>query len=410
MYGKLIDPTIRDSSKKTFLLNLIYKSLKRDTSVPRKVAIARRLFQICNLDDPVLACAALYTVSEANKVSTNVEKTDEKKTEGAAVAGEKVSLRTEEYDPAIRNPLYSNADRARLWELSLLTRNYHPSVNEFVVSLLEEGDIKYNGDPLNDFSRMRFFDKFVFKNPKTGVKVANKKFYTRSHKETSQPQVYSSEFRDQASDKIHSDEKFFYEYFKTKTTSSTRPEKEEEEAEDSDAESLDFADDIKLAAVSTKQDKKKKQVEESEDGGDDSDSEFSYSELPSGDEAEEEDTKLDDRAYEKFLWENLDSDGESLQGDSEEEEEVPGEEGGDEEEEDGGEEGWEDLSVGSDSEGESERKPTRDPGFVSAEQLDQLIKEKGKKKKKKTSEKIQKDYTPVVEKVQKKKKKKKAGK
>ena len=45
---------------------------------------------------------------------------------------------------------------------------------------MEGSDIKYNGDPLQDFTTMRFLDRFVFRNPKktdlkSGSSVFNKR-------------------------------------------------------------------------------------------------------------------------------------------------------------------------------------------------------------------------------------------
>lgn len=346
-------------------MNLIYKSLKRDDKTGRKVAIARRLLQVANLDDPVLACASLYTLSEANKnsakSSAETEEIDENKTSA--------------YDKAARNPLYSSADKVGLWEFSLLTRNYHPSVHQFVTGLLEEGEIQYNGDPFNDFTRSNFLDKFVFKNPKNNIKAANTKFYSRNKLDKLQPQVYSSDFKDQAQNKISPDELFFYQYFKTKT-----PVKHPQEGKE-----LDFADDIKDAVVTQTEKKKKSSDNDDEDVGSDADSEFSYGEL--GDEEEDCETEqLNDKAYEKFLWENLNSDGESIQGD-----------------EDGDE--WEEIEVG-ESGGEDGEGNHDDKGdFVDAQQLDSVImKHSVRKSKKKIIEKSESD--PVVSKKKSKKGKK----
>eukprot|EP00116_Pleurobrachia_bachei_P001872 sb/3462134/ len=352
LYAKLLDVSICTSSKKTFLLNLVYKSLKRDTNLSRKVALARRLFQISNLEGPALACASLVAVSAANKESEVTKTEKEEETKSA------------KYDPAARNPLYSNAEKQQLWELLLLHKNYHPSVTQFVTSLLTEGDISYNGDPFTDFSSMKFLDKFVFKNPKKNIKAANKKFYNRNKATAAeQPQVYSKDFRSQSENKINADEQFFYQYFK-ESASNTKPDQE-----------LDFADDIKLGAGTDK--KKKKKGEEDEEDDDDG-SEFSYGEMEDGSGDED---KLGDKAYEKFLWENLDSDGESLQGDDDGDSEDDGEGDSDvidddemldgEGEDDGG---WEELDVGELSDEEEE--------FVEAEKM---IVEKSKKKGKKTT-------------------------
>ena len=393
-----MDSSVHSSSKKTFLLNLIYKSLKRDDNVVRKVAIARRLLQISNLDDPVLACASLYTISEANKQSNSepAPKSTAKisvskpppDTPGSLDSEEAADgTRKEGYDAKGRNPLYSNADKEDLWEFSLLSRNFHPTVNQFVSTLLTEGDISYNGDPFNDFTRTKFFDKFVFKNPKKGVSASDKKFYTRNKISSKVPQVYSSDFKDQKSNKIHADEQFFYDYFKVKEA-----DKNEEKTEqgDVDAKLLDFVDDIKFSAASKPSKNKKKTPgdDSEEEDVSDSDSEFSYGDI---DEEDDDTEQLTEKAYEKFLWENLDSEGESLKG-SDDEEDVSnagrsnhvGESSEDSDvetkERSGDEDEWEDIGVGdSDSSNDAVYKES---SFLEADQLDSIILDDQSKNKK----------------------------
>ena len=46
---------------------------------------------------------------------------------------------------------------------------------------MEGSDIKYNGDPLQDFTTMRFLDRFVFRNPKkTDLKAGSSVFNKRN--------------------------------------------------------------------------------------------------------------------------------------------------------------------------------------------------------------------------------------
>ena len=395
---------------------MIYKSLKRDTALTRKVAIARRLLQVSNLDDPVLACASLYTISAANKDSTaNIEVKPKKESakvkndskEGNDEETEPKAPKSDTYDFAAKNPLHSNADRENLWEFILLCRSYHPSVNEFVTSLLGEGDISYNGDPFNDFTRIKFLDKFVFKNPKTGITATNKKFYSKNKIETGQPQVYSSAFREQKASRIHADEQFFYNYFKTKKVESSAKDSPPEEKPTESDDLLDFADDIKTAVL-TKGDKKKKPVEDAEEDEEDSEdegSEFSYGDI--GEEVEETETQGGDKAYEKFLWENLDSDGESIKGSDD------GEDAGEDEGKDDGDDGWEDIDVDADSDEERQLpeavfKMGKGSDFVEADALDDIIlQHKAEKKlKKRKSKPVEEDSeTPAPKKKKGKKNK-----
>lgn len=63
--------------------------------------------------------------------------------------------------------LYSNADHAGWWELSILAAHAHPSVATMARTLLSGVNIVYNGDPLNDLSLIAFLDKFMEKKPKS---------------------------------------------------------------------------------------------------------------------------------------------------------------------------------------------------------------------------------------------------
>jgi ribosome biogenesis protein MAK21 len=70
------------------------------------------------------------------------------------------------YDPQHRNPAFAGAQYAQLWELRELADHAHPTVSLFARNLLAGQDIAYGGDPLQDFTLTRFFDRFVFRNPK----------------------------------------------------------------------------------------------------------------------------------------------------------------------------------------------------------------------------------------------------
>jgi ribosome biogenesis protein MAK21 len=91
------------------------------------------------------------------------------------------------YDMFKRNPLYCGSDNACLHELLFLKNHAHPTValfaqnllavNPFEVSLsfanalcfIQGKSVDYNGNPLIDFTSMRFFDRFIYKNPKKQI-------------------------------------------------------------------------------------------------------------------------------------------------------------------------------------------------------------------------------------------------
>uniref|UniRef100_A0A0P4WBJ8 CCAAT-binding factor domain-containing protein n=1 Tax=Scylla olivacea TaxID=85551 RepID=A0A0P4WBJ8_SCYOL len=81
------------------------------------------------------------------------------------VGGGGVSHRVQ-YDPHHRNPLYCGAQYSSLWELGYLKAHFHPSVAVFASRVLEGQPVEYSGDPLQDFTLIRFLDRFVYRNPK----------------------------------------------------------------------------------------------------------------------------------------------------------------------------------------------------------------------------------------------------
>ena len=74
--------------------------------------------------------------------------------------------RNTEYDPYGRNPKFCGGAYAKLWPLLSLTNHRHPTVCIFARKLLNGEDIEYKGNPVEDFTNMKFLDKFTNKNPK----------------------------------------------------------------------------------------------------------------------------------------------------------------------------------------------------------------------------------------------------
>jgi len=64
LYESLIDPRLVTSSKQAMYLNLLFKSLKSDDSLPRVMAFVKRLLQMLGLQQPPFICGALYLLGE----------------------------------------------------------------------------------------------------------------------------------------------------------------------------------------------------------------------------------------------------------------------------------------------------------------------------------------------------------
>ncbi|KAM6324144.1 CCAAT/enhancer-binding protein zeta [Aegotheles albertisi] len=355
LYKKLLDPALATCSKPSMFLNLVYKSLKADVVLRRVKAFVKRLLQVTCGQMPPFICGTLYLLSELLKVKPelrvqlqdHVESDDEecfkdqeeteedgekfvnadKEVEGEDRSTMENSAKTNNsnstaswvhhlnmagrksgalYDPMHRSPLYCGAESTSLWELKKLSEHYHPSVALFAKTILEGNHIQYSGDPLQDFTLMRFLDRFVYRNPKlhkgkentSSVVMQPKK--KQFMKNTQNLAVNSKEFRTKDESKIPVDEVFFHRFYSKfdKRREKQRRQDDEESVEDVDddeferaldtfeaadnaaidvgQDDLDFAGNIKKK---TKDGKKGQRSEESSADWEDSDDEDEFSDL-----------------------------------------------------------------------------------------------------------------------------------
>ncbi|XP_041853196.1 CCAAT/enhancer-binding protein zeta [Melanotaenia boesemani] len=289
LYRKLLDPGLSSSTRQNMFLNLLYKSLKADVVVRRAKAFVKRLLQVSAKQSSSFACGALFLVSEvmkakpglktllqeggdteeeafkdlaeendddddgeehfvdADKVEEGVEAEEVKQTASWVhhqnLEGGK-SLET--YDPLHRNPLYCGADNTTLWELQRLALHYHPSVSLFAKTILQGDSIQYSGDPLQDFTLIRFLDRFVFRNPKQ----LKEKQHTdsaalrpRQRLPANSLPVNCGEFLSKEESQIPVDEIFFHRFFKKrqqeKQGSRPRGDGDDESVEEVDDEEFE---------------------------------------------------------------------------------------------------------------------------------------------------------------------------
>ncbi|XP_044024988.1 CCAAT/enhancer-binding protein zeta [Siniperca chuatsi] len=357
LYRKLLDPGLSSSSRQSMFLNLLYKSLKADIVLRRVKAFAKRLLQVSAEQNASFACGALFLVSEVMKAKPGLkmllqedgdgeeeefkdlaEENDDDDEEERFVDADKLkegaSAETEEakpaaswvhhqnleggksmqsYDPLHRNPLFCGADHTTLWELQRLAVHFHPSVSLFAKTLLQGGSIQYSGDPLQDFTLIRFLDRFVFRNPKQLKGTQNTDAAALQPKQRSPVnslQVNCEEFLSKEESQIPVDEIFFHRFFKKrqqeKQLRRPRADGDNESVEDVDDDEFekildsceqdsyftDLAHDDLDFAGNVKSKKGKKGAEDSDSDMDDSDDEEvslgSMDEEDFGDELEEE--------------------------------------------------------------------------------------------------------------------------
>ncbi|XP_054678787.1 CCAAT/enhancer-binding protein zeta isoform X2 [Grus americana] len=290
LYKKLLDPALATCSKPSMFLNLVYKSLKADVVLRRVKAFVKRLLQVTCGQMPPFICGTLYLLSELLKIKPELRlqlqdhesddeecfkdqeeaEEDEEKFVDAdkEVEGEEKSTmensKTNDsnstaswvhhlnmggrksgasYDPMHRSPLYCGAERTSLWELKKLSEHFHPSVALFAKTILEGNHIQYSGDPLQDFTLMRFLDRFVYRNPKhhkgkentSSVVMQPKK--KQFMKDMQNLAVNSKEFRTKDESKIPVDEVFFHRFY------SKFDKKREKQKRQDDEESVEDVDD-----------------------------------------------------------------------------------------------------------------------------------------------------------------------
>ncbi|KAK5903106.1 hypothetical protein CgunFtcFv8_006915 [Champsocephalus gunnari] len=214
------------------------------------------------------------------------------------------------YDPLHRNPLFCGADRTTLWELQRLAAHFHPSVSLFAKTILEGGSILYSGDPLQDFTLIRFLDRFVFRNPKqmkgkqntdTSALTPKQRFPLKS------VPVNCEEFLAKEESQIPVDEIFFHRFFRKrhqeKQLKIRRPRGDNESVEDVDDEEFEKMldscegdsyftemadDDLDFAGNVKAKKKKKKDAEASDSDDDDSDADLDDEEVSLGSMDEED--------------------------------------------------------------------------------------------------------------------------
>ncbi|KAJ3270930.1 hypothetical protein HDV01_007327 [Terramyces sp. JEL0728] len=220
LYDTLLDRRLFDASRQATYLNLLYRALKADLVIDRVRSFLKRLGQCISFAQVPLICGSLFLLSElCNQrpglwpMVTQPEDNDEEKfvdVDAGNSEGEQSSVQDEEsregeengalddatkddgetdkdslveennfkhlnksgkYDGRKRNPLYSNATSACLWELVPFASHYHPTVALYAKTLLggnpivvPEGAVNY--DPLLNHTLSRFLERFVYKAPK----------------------------------------------------------------------------------------------------------------------------------------------------------------------------------------------------------------------------------------------------
>lgn len=225
LYKKMTDLEIVNANNKitSLYFHIIHRSVHQDSNVPRAKAFIKRILQMTLSFPPAKACGALIVVSKILRsrpelISMKFREIDEKiseedyksklnlakfeesddeevykdvtldesgnevpiETSTSAksswihvqhVEQQKIDAESEikkptKYDPFKRSAAYAGAELTLYYELVLMSKYFHPTVQVFVENIVKNQNIKYYGDPLKDFGLSHFLERFAFKNPK----------------------------------------------------------------------------------------------------------------------------------------------------------------------------------------------------------------------------------------------------
>uniref|UniRef100_A0A452QPU5 CCAAT/enhancer-binding protein zeta n=1 Tax=Ursus americanus TaxID=9643 RepID=A0A452QPU5_URSAM len=307
LYRKMLDPGLMMCSKQAMFLNLIYKSLKADIVLRRVKAFVKRLLQVTCKQMPPFICGALYLVSEILKAKPGLRSQlddhpesdeenfidigDDEDIEKFTNADKETdTVKTAETEENVSDSaMVTKKSESASWMVFFLFFLNLPTPSTFQGSY-----IQYSGDPLQDFTLMRFLDRFVYRNPKPHKGKENTESVVmqpkRKHfmKDIRSLAVNSKEFLAKEESQIPVDELFFYRYYKKVAIVKEKQKRnaDEESIEDVDDEEfekmidtfeddncftsgkddLDFAGNMKKKKKGAKEDPEDEDSEGSDDG------------------------------------------------------------------------------------------------------------------------------------------------
>lgn len=214
LYDKLLNSELPTRARNTLFLNLLFRSMKRDPSPERIMAFVKRLMICVTQCSSNIAAGFIFLIAEVCRhrpevlqMVTAIEVLPGKPiTENDAIHAFG-NFNVEKREPQYAVPL---GTAPGLWEVSLMRQHFHPSVKAFTNSWLSPPNhsIKFDGDPITEFSISAFLNRFSYKNPKT----RNMDKVHRPLPKAEDP-VNSEMFVGAPEDSISPDKAFFHKYF-----------------------------------------------------------------------------------------------------------------------------------------------------------------------------------------------------
>ena len=217
------------------------------------------------------------------------------------------------FEGSKREPAFAVTNTPALWEASLLRNHFHPSVQSFSASMLEEPHlITFAGDPTVEFSLNAFLNRFAYKNPKKQHSDKIRRPQAMGEEPLNTTSFLKSNLVDIAPDKI-----FFHKFFGEKEKlrvegkSRDRSKRKEHDDDGGDNDSMGSDDDDEVdfdeKAIDKYATKLAEDMMRDNDDGIDIDDDYS----DSGDDSNDDDENDDDDGDEDFDMGGSDNEEES---------------------------------------------------------------------------------------------------
>ncbi len=279
LYESLFDTRLVTSSKQGIYLNLLFKSLKQDANIPRVMAFVKRIVQICyNWINIGSVAGMFYLLMELEKsipqirnltINTPVDhkyvedddseeenfKDVDSENEDSVKKVEPKKKQIAEYDGRKRDPKFANASNSSLWEINEFLNHYHPTVQLYAESFLNQQ--KQVKPDLGLFTLSHFLDRFVYRNAKQkpttkgssimqplGGSHTGSLLVKSTNKINPEIPVNTEDWLNKKVEDVRPDEKFFHQYFTTKEKDPSKlnngeiPDEEFEDESDLDDEEV----------------------------------------------------------------------------------------------------------------------------------------------------------------------------
>lgn len=307
LYESLLDPRLISSSKQVMYLNLIYKSLKADTTSVKVVqAFIKRLLQVIEVHEPPFINSVLWLVHELLQTYPSIkvmltegqQDLDEEHFYDASEQEEQATGHQAEsnrpsgrYDPRKRDPAHAHAELSALWDLLPLLAHYHPSVAVLAQGVLQSKALS-KPDPTTH-TLLHFLDRFMYRAPKkagglqgssimqpSAASAAADMLFKPSNTKSSATPVNTSSFLQKQIQDVAPEDVFFHSYFSKAGTKRKAKQKktrtEDDDDDDNDNDSDVGEDEIWKAITNSQPDV------EGVDSDDDDDDDLSIGDLESG--------------------------------------------------------------------------------------------------------------------------------